>query len=216
MAQLDRRYLMKIREIEGVTGPFQCLGSAKFMALKLVGAVDPSKTLSDFVHSPWAKANADKNPVNCWGWSIDVYTPEFNRSVLPAACNEPSAGVRNAGTGSWQIAFRYGQGHAEVGDSLLNKHVPLVVGVKFQDLPGRGHFITMVKDYMDTIWAIDPWNRDGNKPYVITLPSDFSFAKARRVDMAGASRIPCAVPWFGHYHDSDLEGRYAYPLAQDL
>jgi len=216
MSGLSRSYLLKIREIEAVTGPFMCLGSAKFFALKLVGAVGSTKKLNDFVHSEWARKNRDKNPVNCWGWTIDVYTPEFNRSVLPAACNDPTAGVRKEGAGPWPIAFHYFQGRPEAGDELLRKHVPLVVGVKFHDLPGRGHFITVVKDYKETIWAVDPWHMDPDKPYVVQLPSSFSFTKPISVTMAGASRIPCATPWFGYYRDSDLESTYAFPLAEDL
>jgi hypothetical protein len=179
MSELTRKYLLKIREIEAVTGPFQCLGSAKFFTLKLVGAVDASKKLNDFVNSEWARKNKEKNPVNCWGWTINVYTPEFNRSVLPAACNDATAGVRKEGRGPWQIAFHYFQGKPETGDELLSKHIPLVVGVEFQRSPGRGHFITMVKDYKDVVWAIDPWHLDGNKPYVISLPSEFKFKKEK-------------------------------------
>lgn len=213
---IDKRKLLTMREVEGVTGPLQCLGSAKFMALKLVGAVDPARKLRDFVRSEWARKNQDKSPVNCWGWSIDVYTPEFNRSVLPAACNDPTAGVSRAGSGFWNIAFRYDSGHAERGDKLLNRNVPLVVGVEFMGMRGRrGHFITVVKDYKGTIWAIDPWDASKGAA-VTTLPDGFAFTRGTDVDMTGASHIPCPVPWFGYYHDSDLEGRHSYQLAENL
>jgi hypothetical protein len=202
MPDLTRDYLLKIREIEAVTGPFQCLGSAKFLTLKLVGAVDASKKLYDFVGSEWAKQNQDKNPINCWGWYINVYTPEFNRSVLPAACNDPKAGVKKDGDITWSIEFQYFSGNAAQGDELLRKHIPLVVGVEFHNLPGRGHFITIVRDYKDQVWAIDPWHKDADKPYVITLPSKFSFTTATLVQMAGASRIPSSTPWFGYYRNS--------------
>ena len=68
-----------------------------------------------------------------------------------------------------------------------------MVGVEFHGSPGRGHFIARVKDYKDVVWAIDPWHLDGDNPYVISLPSEFKLKKPKHLQMAGASRIPCAT-----------------------
>jgi hypothetical protein len=94
---MDKQYLQKIREVQGQTRPNMCLASIKFLALKILGFVNPTKTLNDFLGSSWARKNTKLPLANYWGGSVAEFNDGFNKTALPAAVNDPSAEVSAAG-----------------------------------------------------------------------------------------------------------------------
>ena len=207
-----RKRLLALREIQGLTAPFMCLGAAKFVALKLAGLVEESKHLNDFLRSPWAARHKDLPTTtlkNAWGWTVSKYTPLFNSTVLPAAVSDPSAGVMKSdpfelfprpGSIRSSIEFTYFTGQTSVADGLLFNRVPLVVGVGIGGGRSREHFITMFCDARDGVWAIDPYSRVEKAVWKVPLKT-FSTPVKLRSELE--DRIPCNPPWFGYYRDGD-------------
>lgn len=206
--------LLKLRETQGKTAPNMCLGASKFVALKLIGLVQESKHLNDFLRSEWARDNKSLNLKNAWGWSVSEYNPVFNETVLRAAVSDPRAGVKSPEVTVPDVEFDYFTRDTERADKLLAAHVPLVVGVGISGGAGRGHFVTVFADSKDEIWVIDPWG--GMQSAVQKLPAGFSFGRPRTLDTELKDRIPCSPPWFGYFRDSDRESMYAFPVSRGL
>jgi len=192
---MTKSYLLSIREIQGQTGPFQCLGSSKFLALKLLGYIRPHAKLNDFLRSPWAKQHKDLSPGDCFGGSMAKHGTVFNETVLPAAVNEPSAGVktkpREPGHVTFQTGFATWSGHAGWADAKLSHGTPLIVGVSLGGGTSRDHFIVVFKDHDGQIWAIDPLPR-GDDEGVQQLPDTFEFGTPSDIS-------PCQPPFFGYF-----------------
>lgn len=199
---MEKSYLLKIREIQSVTGPNMCLGSSKFLALKLLGLVDPTKTLYDFLSSSWAHKHRRLPLANYWGSDMSVYNNDFNQIALPAAVNNPSAGVKASGIG--QIRFRTGftfDSNTGTADTMLTQRTPLVVGVSIHGGRSRDHFIVIFKDLLARNWAIDPWPGNSDDA-VVELDKDMTFTKPTKVHLtadAKVTEIPCGAPFFGHF-----------------
>ena len=199
---MNKAYLFKIREVQSVTGPNMCLGSSKFFALKLLGFVDPAKTLYDFLKSPWAHRHHALDLACCWGWDMSVYNGDFNRVVLPAAVNDPSAGVKASDVG--HIGFHTGFtffSNTKKADMMLTQRTPLVVGVSIHGGRSRDHFIVIFKDLEGRNWAIDPWPGAYDNA-VVELDKDLTFTKSTKVHLtadATATEIPCGAPFFGYF-----------------
>jgi hypothetical protein len=217
-----RKRLIKLREIQGYTAPFMCLGAAKFVALKLAGLIDETKHLNDFLSSPWAAAHKKSLPrtmlKNAWGWSASKYTPMFNDTVLPAAIADRSANVMKddpfgltpeARDSRAQVEFTYFTGQTSVADRLLFARVPLVVGVGIEGGRSRGHFVTMFCDANGGVWVIDPYSNDEAAVWKVAL---VSFATPIKLSSELDDRIPCEPPWFGYYRDKGV-GLKAYPVG---
>lgn len=206
--------LWRLRETQGKTAPNMCLAASKFVALKLIGFIQESKHLNDFLRSDWAKENASLSLKNAWGWTVTQYNPVFNEKVLRAAVSDPRAGVKSPNVSVSDIELTYFTYQTERADRLLAAHVPLVVGVGIYGSSGRGHFVTVFSDSKKQIWVIDPWG--DLQSAVFNLPADFSFGKPRSLPTELQDRIPCNPPWFGYFRDSDLESKYAFPISSEL
>lgn len=209
-----KHWLLTIRETQGKSAPNMCLAASKFVALKLIGLVQESKHLNDFLQSAWAKENESLSLKNAWGWTVTTYNPVFNDKVLRAAVSDPRAGVKSPEVTVSDIEFEYFTHQTERADKLLAAHVPLVVGVGIFGGSGREHFVTVFSDSKKDIWVIDPW---GNlQSAVHKLSADFSFGKLMRISTELQDRIPCSPPWFGYFRDSGLESKYAFPISKKL
>jgi hypothetical protein len=192
-----------------------CLASSKFLALKLLDLVDPAKHVFDFLRSGWARAHANLDPASCWGGSMERHNDTFNREVLPAAVNDPVAGVKNPSTSHYDVCFQYFFHQPTVGDDLLRKGTPLIVGVSLHGTGGRDHFIVIAKARDGSIWAVDPWPGSGSDA-VKPLRPDLTFTRKTSIHLtadAVKTDIPCGVPFFGYFRDSDLESRYVFPMV---
>lgn len=205
-----KHQLLKLRETQGKTAPNMCLVASKFVALKLIGVVQESKHLNDFLRSAWAKENEKLSLKNAWGWTVNKYNPVFNDKVLHAAVSDPRAGVKSPDVTISDIEFVYFTHDTQRADKLLAAHVPLVVGVGTYGDSRREHFVTAFSDAKKEIWVIDPWG--DLQSAVQKLPPDFSFGKPRALPTDLQDRIPCSPPWFGYFRDSDLESQYAFPI----
>src|SRR6266851_2443347 len=106
---MDRMRLQTIREVQGQTGPNMCLASSKFLTLKLLGYVRADATLNDFLKSDWAKQHSYLPLQSAWGGGMATYGAIFNSTVLPAAINDASAGVKSPNTG--HVRFHKGFTH---------------------------------------------------------------------------------------------------------
>jgi len=200
---MQKAYLQQIREIQGHTGPNMCLASCKFLALKLLGLVDPTKHLSDFLSSRWAHRNSGLPLHGCWGGSIADHNDTFNRSVLPAAVNDPSAGVKSSSTRGIRFhkGFTHFLGQHAKADRMLRQLTPLIVGVSIHGGTTRDHFIVIFKDALDRFWAVDPWPGDPNEA-VCELDTFQTFTRPIELHMtadAVKTRIPCGIPFFGYF-----------------
>lgn len=198
---MDKAYIGRIREVQSVTGPNMCLASSKFLALKLLGFIDPHKHLWDFLRSEWARKNARLPLANYWGASMALFNDHFNKVALPAAINDPSAGVKAAGIGRVRLhrGFVSFSDRAKA-DMMLVQRTPLVVGVSLHGGKARDHFILVFKDGQST-WAIDPWPGALDKA-VADLGADFSFRKQTKLHMTAddvMTEIPCGTPFFGYF-----------------
>jgi hypothetical protein len=211
MASVNFETLASLREVQGQHGPGMCMASSKFLALKIIGLVDGKRHLSAFLNSDWAKKHGVLPLVNSWGWTLDTYNEPFNRDVLPAALNEPTAGVKNPGIGEIQARYVYFRQQITFADQLLQVGAPLVVAVGVGG-PGQDHHIVVVRGTDGNIWAVDPWPGPASKA-VKKLPSQFSFSRVHRVEMAlGELHIPCASQLFGYYRDADPESRHIFTV----
>jgi hypothetical protein len=206
--------LLKLRETQGKTAPNMCLGSSKFVALKLIGLIQESKHLNDFLRSAWAKENQSLSLKNAWGWTVTKYNSVFNDKVLRAAASDPRGGVKSPDVTVSDIEFQYFTSDIKRADKLLMAHVPLVVGVGISGGTGRQHFVTVFSDSKKDVWVIDPWGDQQSAVY--KLPADFSFGKPRTLPTELEDRFPCSPPWFGYFRDSDLESKYAFPISMEL
>jgi len=225
--------LLKIREIEGITGPEMCLASSKFFALKLLGFVVESRRLNDFLNSPWAKAtheNVDGTRVKysddelkeLWGCRDHGIRniPRFNREVLPDVVSNLDAGVARRGNEYATVEFASFYNKPEFADKLLSANVPLVVAATLGSQSGScDHFIVIVRATDDSIWAVDPWHGVASRA-VVQLDARMSFTKPVTKLMAyelSYTTIPCNPPWFGYYRDLDQAGGVkAFPLSLAL
>lgn len=212
MAGIDFGTLAKLREVQGQDdGLGMCMASSKFLALKILGLVDPRKHLWHFMHSQWARKHSTLSLGNCWGWTLGVYNDTFNKDVLPAALNEPTAGVKNKEIGKIDARYVYFRQQTSVADRLLQQGAPLVVAVGYGG-PGQDHHIVIVRANDGRIWAVDPWPGPPTQA-IKQLPRNLSFGKKHVVDMSlGELHIPCASQLFGYYKDADLEGRYVFSV----
>lgn len=199
---MEKAYLKNIREIQSVTGPNMCLASSKFLALKLLGFVDAKKHLWDFLRSGWARKHSSLPLSSYWGASMALYNGDFNKVALPAAINDPSAGVKAPGTGRIRLhkGFVYFSNRG-TADTMLVQRTPLVVGVSIHGGRERDHFIVIFKDGPGKTWAIDPWPGDPEDA-VADLGTDFSFSKQTKLHMTAddaVTEIPCGTPFFGYF-----------------
>lgn len=200
---MNKTYLLSMREIQGQTGPNMCLASSKFLALKLLGFVDPKRKLNDFLNSPWAKRHANLPLKSYWGGSMADFNGAFNKVVLPAAVNDASAGVKPPGTGTIRFSqgFTFFQGNPMRANAMLNQRTPLIVGVSIHGGTVRDHFIVIFRDTADQTWAIDPWPGLSNDA-VVELDRNLSFTVKTRVHLTADAKetvIPCGMPFFGYF-----------------
>jgi hypothetical protein len=199
---VNKAYLQQIREIQGQTGPNMCLASSKFLALKLLGFVDPTKKLNDFLHSRWALRHKHLPLKSYWGGSMTEFNAAFNKTALLAAVNDPSAGVKAAGIGQIRFATGFTTLHGtKMADTMLHQGTPLVVGVSIHGGSGRDHFILIFRDPGARIWAVDPWPGDLENA-VVELGRDMTFTKKFKIHLtadATNTEIPCGVPFFGYF-----------------
>jgi len=199
---MQKPYLLKIREVQSVTGPNMCLASCKFLTLKLLGFVDPTKTLYDFLRSPWARKHSRLPLSSYWGANMSVYNDDFNKIALPAAINDASAGVKAPGIN--HIGFTKGftfNGHKEAADMMLIQRTPLVVGVSIHGGRARDHFVVIFKDPSGRNWVVDPWPGSADNA-VVELDGEMTFTKPTKVHLtadAQATEIPCGTPFFGYF-----------------
>ncbi len=200
MRSFEQR-LNDMREVEGVTGPFMCLASAKFMAGKLAGLFDGAKHLYDFTHSPWSRNNGEISAINAaWGHCDKAAITDFNDRVLKASVEENDGKVRATNQPTTHpVEFVY---FTDVGtaDRLLKRRVPIVAGATFSG-GRRDHFVTMVADSDGAVWAVDPW--DGS-PGVVKAEEGMTFTSKIEVSSSiGHITVPCANPFFGIYRTAD-------------
>lgn len=192
--------LNSIREIQGTNGPNYCYASAKFLCGKLVGLFGQNKHLNNFFDSTWAKKQNRHNLEIAWGMLTGV--GDFNNRVLKAAIEIDDAGVKAPNPVKQPVEFVSNGVGAAFGDQLLKQRVPLVVGVGLPGgYPNRDHFITLVADCANKIWAVDSWGQSTDAS-VIQLPEGTTLTKQTHKDMnAGATTIPCNSPWLGYYRE---------------
>ena len=199
---MNKTHLLAIREVQGQTGPNMCLASSKFLALKLMGLVDQTKHLNDFLHSPWAHKNASLPLAACWGGSMAEHNAMFNEKVLPAAVNEPTADVcAGGGKVNFHTGFTFFFDNRSRADMMLNQRTPLIVGVSLHGGHARDHFIVIFKDRNARVWAVDPWPGIKDNA-VVELESDLSFQVQTRVHLtadAVATEFPCRPAFFGSF-----------------
>jgi hypothetical protein len=203
---MDKGQINRMREIQQQTAPNMCLGASKFLALKLVRLVDPSKHLNDFLNSKWAKHHSQLPVASHWGWKISEFNHDFNAITLPAAMNNPDAGVKYPGRGTVKLQRGFDIFHdSGMADRLLYQLTPLVVGVSIHGGHSRDHFIVIFKDQTQKIWAVDPWPGFEDQAVVeltAAIP-EFSFTKPTRIKLTadeGATEIPCRLPFYGWFH----------------
>jgi hypothetical protein len=191
--------LNSIREIQGVTGPNYCLASSKFLCGKLIGLYGEKKRLNDMFASLWGRKN--NRSALCSAWGMFRGMKDFNDRVLPASLR-PECNVRAPVLPTDRPIEFVKYGHSALSaNSLLKSGVPVVAGV---DLPGgyqRDHFITLVMDRNNSIWAIDSWEAS-TYASAVELPRDTDLTKPVTVAMnAGPTTIPCPAPWFGYFRE---------------
>jgi hypothetical protein len=197
----------------GATAPDYCLAASRFVVGKLVGLFPPDHHLNDFLRSRAASPKAlHTDAVGAkfaWGrLSTTDKRPDlapakqFNESVLPAAITWGRADMTTDDTAPapGDVKFVSVTGNAAAGDHLLQQHVPLVVAVSLHGTGSRDHFIAMVMDRADALWAIDSWGnwKEGS---VVKLRPGTTLAAGLTVAMnaSPATRIPCAKPFVGWY-----------------
>ncbi len=196
---MNRGMLLVMREVQGRDGPNMCLASSKFLVLKLLGLVDRSKHLNDFLHSRWARRHHALPLKSHWGGRMSEYNEAFNKISLPAALYDADGEVKpKAPVGRLSQGFvRFAS--AARADMMLRQRTPLVVGVSIHGGSARDHFIVVFADFAGHVWAIDPWpGLDDNA--VVDLGADFSFARPTQVHLTADARhttIPCGAPFFG-------------------
>ena len=209
---MDIAYLQRIREQQGNPG---CFASTRFLVLKLLGFVDPTKRLEDHFNSPWARKSHPNlsHPLRAyWGDPHRglALNNDFNKYVLPAVINDPSAGVRAKGA-SGQVTlhkgFQYFHGQTAKADTMLRQLTPLIVGVSIHGTASRDHWIVVCPDPGGSrrTWAINSWGGDAISAVVqldddVTLTAPFKV----RLPASGLSEgmpltvIPCGVPMWGY------------------
>ena len=199
---MNKGYLQRIREVQGQTGPNMCLASNKFLALKLLGFVDPTKKLNDFLNSPWAQKHHSLPLRSYWGGSRAEFNDAFNKTALPAAVNDPSAGVKAPGTGHIRFATGFTLFHGTaMADTMLLQRTPLIVGVSIHGGQARDHFIVIFTDVGGQTWAVDPWPGDDDDA-VAQLDPNMTFTKKFKIHLTADEKnteIPCGAPFFGYF-----------------
>jgi hypothetical protein len=197
--QLEKR-LWKLKETQGKTAPNYCHAASKFMALKLIGAVQESKHMKDHVNSEWGKQAAKgskKGLGHKWGVAIETQTEMYNKVFLPGAVANPDGGVMT-GTAPTDIEFHFFSNDVASADMLLTGRTPLLVGVGINGGRAREHWVTMFKDKDGIPWVIDPWGGD-YKDGVFPLKKTFSFSKPVTIKSDLSDRIPSSPPMFGYF-----------------
>lgn len=223
MAKSSIDSLKSMREIQNKarggpkpTSPNYCLAAAKFVAGKLVGLFKENSHLNDLIQNsskikdPRVRAGDMKA---AWGRLIGNNHDKFNKRVLAASLT-PEGGVIND---AWllvdQPQFWIGvdNKYIDLANDLLDKGVPLVVGVSLHGGGRRDHFVCIVKHIKNgTIWLIDSWD-DGaaDTPGVFELDKNFKFDPKNRVVMeAEASTttgIPCDPMFLGYYQGTKTQ-----------
>ncbi len=108
-----------------------------------------------------------------WGGDLGLLGA-FNEHVLPASMKWGGGMLK-----SEHVKFVHLWGNAAKGDQLLQQHIPLVVGVSLHGTGTRDHFIAVVMDGANNVWAIDSWgNWTGGS--VVQLPSQCRSTHRRR------------------------------------
>lgn len=181
-----------------------CLGSSKFFAGKLIGLFNPNSGLKKFHESAWShKHGSEWQSKLRWG-KLD-FEAEFNRTALPAAISDPSAGVQNADNRWKNVEFHHFSGHFGLADALLLGRVPLVVGVNYSGGTGLEHYVTILRSKDFRVWVVDSWSVS-DELSVVELPMNFSFLNPQRFKTNVSyhytgTLIPSNPSYFGHYRD---------------
>lgn len=131
-----------------------------------------------------------------------LHNDMFNRAVLPAVLNDPTAGVNISSMR--QIKFAVGFtwfDNPAMADQMLVQRTPLIVGVSIHGGRQRDHFIVIFKDAAGQNWAIDPWPGDINNA-VVELNQDVTFTRSIKIHLTADevnTEIPCGHPFFGYF-----------------
>jgi len=179
------------------TAPDYCLGASKFLVAKLVGLVPAERHLNDFLKSFEAGqlSSGSSGAAKAWGDSIQKYGENFNQKALPAAIKWGGTGANPKG-----VSIVYEKTPTKA-DDLLGKQVPLVVGVSMKGTGYRDHWVAVVMDKADQVWAVDPW-ADSEFGDVVKMANWTSFLYPVRAAINArplTAVIPCTPPIFGYY-----------------
>lgn len=198
------------------TSPNYCLGAAKFVAGKLIGLFKEKSHLNDLIQN----SSKIKNPrvragdmKVAWGRLIGDNYDKFNKTILAASLT-PEAGVINP---AWSLVDQpqfwrgVNNNYIDTANQLLDKGVPLVVGVSLHGGTYRDHFVCIVKNITaGSVWLIDSWDDSANEtPGAFELDKSFKFDQKKRVvieaEASETTGIPCDPMFLGYYRGASTQ-----------